>query len=96
MVLTAAVLRCGKQMEKINKLVLFLDSLFPKTEIHIYICEMLPVETKQSGDKLLPHLELWWRVFLGEISCSQNYSMNEKKKEQQSYKIGTWNVRTLN
>jgi len=57
---------------------------------------MLPVETKQSGDKLLPHLELWWRVFLGEISCSQNYSMNEKKKEQQSYKIGTWNVRTLN
>jgi hypothetical protein len=23
-----------------------------------YTCEMLPLETKQSGDKLLPHLDL--------------------------------------
>ena len=34
-------------------------------------------------------------MFLGEISSSKNYSKNEKK-EQHSYKIGTWNVRTLN
>jgi hypothetical protein len=36
--------------------IFFLDSLFPKTEI--YVCEMLPLETKWSGDKLLPHLDL--------------------------------------
>jgi len=35
-------------------------------------------------------------VFLGEISSSKNYSKNEKKKEHHSYKIGTWNVKTLN
>jgi hypothetical protein len=39
-------------------------------------------------------------VFLGEISSSRSlYSKmdyKEKKNEQHSYKIGTWNVRTLN
>ena len=38
-------------------------------------------------------------VFLGEIASIRHYSKkdyNEKKKEQHSYKIGTWNVRTLN
>jgi hypothetical protein len=35
-------------------------------------------------------------VFLGEISSSMHYSKKEKKKEQHSYKTGTWNVRTLN
>jgi len=60
---------------------------------------MLPLETKQSGSKLLPHLDLREGVFLGEISSSRRYSKkdyNKKKKEQHSYKIGTWNVRTLN
>jgi hypothetical protein len=32
---TAAVLRCGKQMEKLPQ-VLFLDSLFPKTQTNYY------------------------------------------------------------
>ena len=40
---------------KTTTLSLFLDSLFPKTEIP-YICEMIPLETKQSGGKLLPDL----------------------------------------
>jgi hypothetical protein len=60
---------------------------------------MLPLETKQSGGKLLPHSDLRGGVFLGEISSSRHYSKKdykEKKKEQHSYKIGTWNVRTLN
>ena len=38
-------------------------------------------------------------MFLGEVSSSRRYSKkdyNKKKKEQHSYKIGTWNVRTLN
>jgi len=39
-------------------------------------------------------------VFLGEISSSRShYSKKDykgKKNEQHSYKIGTWNVRTLN
>jgi len=93
---------------KTTTLVLFLDSLFPKAEIHththkdthththVYICEMLPLETKQSGDKLRPHSDIRGGVFLGEMSSSKNYSKNEKKKEQHSYKIGTWNIRTLN
>jgi hypothetical protein len=41
---------------KTTTLLLFLDTLFPKTEI--YVCEMLPLETKWSGDKLLPHSDL--------------------------------------
>jgi hypothetical protein len=65
-----------------------------------YTCEMLSVKTKQSGDKLLPQLNLWAEVFLGEIFCSRfHYSKKDykgKKNEQHSYKIGTWNVRTLN
>jgi len=38
-------------------------------------------------------------VFLEEISSSRRYSKKdykEKKKEQHSYKIGMWNVRTVN
>jgi hypothetical protein len=38
-------------------------------------------------------------VFLGEISSSRSYSKkdyNANKKEQHSYTIGTWSVRTLN
>jgi len=64
-----------------------------------YINEMLPLETKQSGGKLLPHSDLQGEVFLGEISSSRRHikkQYKEKKKEQHSYKIGTWNVRTLN
>jgi hypothetical protein len=39
-----------------------------------YTCEMLPLETKQSGGKLLPHSDLRGRVFVGEISSSRHYS----------------------
>ena len=56
------------------------------------MCEMLPLETKQSGGKLLPHSGLWGGVFLGEISSSRHYSKKdykEKKKEHHSCKIGT-------
>ena len=38
-------------------------------------------------------------MFLGEISSGIHYSKKdykEKKKEKHSYKIGTWNVKTLN
>jgi hypothetical protein len=34
--------------------------------------EMLPLETKQSGDKLLPHSDLRGGVFLEEVSRSHN------------------------
>jgi hypothetical protein len=49
--------------------------------------EMLPLETKQSGDKLLPHSELWQRVFLEEVSCSC--------KRNRDILLGTWNIRSL-
>jgi len=47
---------------------------------------MLALETKQSGDKLLPHSDLQGGgVFPGEASRSR----------QRGMKIGTWNVRSL-
>jgi hypothetical protein len=61
---------------------------------------MLPLETKQSGGKLLPHSDLQGGVFLGEIFSSRSHFYKKdykgKKNEEHSYKIGTWNVRTLN
>ena len=48
---------------------------------------MLPLETKQSGGKLLPHSDLWGRVFLEEVSRSC--------KRNRDILLGTWNVRSL-
>jgi len=57
-----------------------------------YTCEMLPLETKQSGGKLLPHSDLRGGVFLGEISSSRSHFYRKdykgKKNEQHSYKTG--------
>ena len=46
---------------------------------------MLPLETKQSGGKLLPHSDLPGGVFLQEVSCSR----------KRDILLGTWNVRSL-
>jgi len=46
---------------------------------------MIPLETKQSGGKLLHHSDLRGGVFLGESSCNI----------QRDMKIGTWSVRSL-
>ena len=46
---------------------------------------MLPLETKQSGGKLLPHSDLRGVVFLGEAS----------RKIHREMKLGTWHVRSL-
>jgi len=46
---------------------------------------MLPLETKQSGGKLLPHSDLRAGVFLGEAS----------HRIQREMKLDTWNVRSL-
>jgi len=45
--------------------------------------EMLPLETKQSGGKLLPHSDS--PLFLEEVSCSR----------KRDILLGTWNVRSL-
>jgi len=47
--------------------------------------EMLPLETKQSGGKLIPHSDLLGGVFLEEVSCSR----------KRDILLGTWNVRSL-
>jgi len=61
---------------------------------------MLPLETKQSEGKLLPYSDLRVGVFLGEISSSGSHFYRKdykgKKNEEHSYKIETWNVKTLN
>jgi len=46
---------------------------------------MIPLETKQSGGKLLPHSDLRGGMFLGESS----------RIIQRGMKLGTWNVRSL-
>ena len=46
---------------------------------------MLPLETKQSGGKLLPHSDLQGGVFLEEVSRSR----------KRDILLGTWNVRSL-
>jgi hypothetical protein len=49
--------------------------------------EMLPLGTKQSGGKILPHSDLRGGVFLEEAS------RNSKRKRD--IKLGTWNVISL-
>jgi len=46
---------------------------------------MLPLETKQSGGKLLPHSDLRGGVFLEEVS----------RCRKRDILLGTWNVRSL-
>ena len=46
---------------------------------------MLPLETKQSGGKLLPHSVLRGGVFLEEVS----------RNRKRDIVLGTWNVRSL-
>jgi hypothetical protein len=48
---------------------------------------MLPLETKQSGGKLLPNSDLRGGVFLEEVSGS--------RKRKRDILLGTWNVRSL-
>jgi hypothetical protein len=48
---------------------------------------MLPLETKQFGDKLLPHSDLRKGVFLEDVSRS--------RKRNRDILLGTWNIRSL-
>ena len=48
---------------------------------------MLPLETKQSRGKLLPHSDLRGGVFLEEVPRS--------RKRKRDIVLGTWNVRSL-
>ena len=48
---------------------------------------MLPLETKQSGGKLLPHSDLLGGVFLEEAPRS--------RQRKRDIVLGTWNVRSL-
>ena len=48
---------------------------------------MLPLETKQSGDKTLPHSDLRGGVFLEEES--------RNRKRKRDILLGTWNVGSL-
>ena len=50
-------------------------------------CEMLPLETKQSGGKLLHRSDLRGAVFLEEAPRS--------RQRKRDIVLGTWNVRSL-
>jgi hypothetical protein len=80
---------------KSTTLLLFLDSLFPKTDRYICICEMLPLETKfQSGDKLLPHSDLRG----GSVSKGNNQqqALQQEGKEEGIAQLQDWNVECKN
>jgi len=64
---------------KTTTLSLFVDSLFPKTEVP-YICEMLPLETKYSGGKLLSQSALRRGVFPEEMFCSRYKRRSAKSR----------------
>ena len=49
--------------------------------------EMFPLETKQSGGKILTHSDLRGGVPLEEVSCH--------RKRKRYTLLGTWNVRSL-
>jgi len=49
--------------------------------------EMLPLETKQSGGKLLPHSDLRGGVFLEEAPRG--------RQRKRDIVLGTWNVRSM-
>jgi hypothetical protein len=53
---------------------------------------MLLLETKLYEGKLLPQSDLQWGVFPEEMSCRRY----EEQKKHHSYKIATWNIRSLN
>jgi hypothetical protein len=57
-ILTATVLPCGKQME--NNLIISIISIQNRGK-----CEILPLETRQPGSKLLPPSDLQESVFEG-------------------------------
>ena len=68
---------------------------FQKQRYHI--CEMLSLETKLSEGKLLLQSDLrGGGVFLEGMSCRRYDKECKEQKEHHSYKIGIWNVRTLN
>jgi hypothetical protein len=46
---------------------------------------MLPLETKQSGGKLLPYSDLQGGVFLGEISSNRSHYSKKDYKERRGY-----------
>jgi hypothetical protein len=75
---TAAVLRCGKQIEKLpHYYISWIVSSSNRDK-----CEMLPLETKQSGGKLLPHSDLRRGVLLEETPRGRCYSEDYKQKQK--------------
>jgi len=48
---------------------------------------MLPLETKQSGGKLLPHSDLRWGVFPEEAPRG--------RQRKRDIVLGTWNARSM-
>ena len=48
---------------------------------------LFPLETKQSGGKILPHSDIGGGVFLEKASCT--------RKRKRDILLGTWNVRSL-
>jgi len=65
--------------------------------IYIYVCEMLPLETKQSGGKLLPHSDLR-RQSVSRGNTQQQALQQEgfQRKEEGSAQLQDWNVECKN
>jgi hypothetical protein len=66
------------------------------SNMHVSFFFAFTIYDAKSGGKLLPQSDLRGGVFLEVMSC-RHYNKKECKeqKEHHSYKIGTWNIRTL-
>ena len=91
----AAVQRCGKQMEKLPNYYISWIVSFQKQR---YICEMLPLEMKQSGGKLLPHSDLWGGGGVSRGNIQQQALQQEglQRKEEEKAQLQDWNVECKN
>jgi len=85
---TAVVLRCGKQMEKLPHYYFPWVVSFQKQRYHI--CEMLPLETKLSGGKLLPNRISGGNVSRGNVM--QALRQEEVQRAEGTSQLQDWNM----
>jgi hypothetical protein len=94
-VCAAAVLRCGKQIEKLPHYYFSWIVSFQKQR---YICKLLRFETKQSGCKILYHLDLRGRGDVSRGNIQQQALQQEglQRKEEGTTQVQDSNVESNN
>jgi len=71
---------------KTTTLVLFWTVSFQKQR-YTYTCEMLPLETKQSGDKLLPHSDLQGGCFYRKYPTARTTARVKRRRNSTATRL---------